>query len=146
VDAEEHNDGAVHLQLSKAEALVLFEWLHRTEHDGTALAPEQRVLWDMSAVLERVLVEPFDPDYGAIIDQARAEVIDWSDRKQTAAHRLLGWNDTAVVDDAATLLVLDRSVESMALLCEALGDRQGGDGFGSTGNDPVGVVSCVEVR
>jgi hypothetical protein len=29
VDAERRNDGAVHLLLSKAEALVLFEWLHR---------------------------------------------------------------------------------------------------------------------
>jgi len=74
MDAEQRDDGTVHLHLSKAEALVLFDWLHRTDHDVNAPSAEQRVLWDMSAVLERALVEPFDPDYASIIDQARAEV------------------------------------------------------------------------
>jgi hypothetical protein len=78
VDAERRNDGAVHLLLSKAEALVLFEWLHRVEDDGLGIIhkAERRVLWDVSALLERILVEPLDVDYHALIDQARAEVND----------------------------------------------------------------------
>jgi len=83
VDAEQHIDGAVHLHLSKSEALVLFEWLHRIEANDTELAglgiadqAEQRVLWDVSALLERLLVEPFDANYAAVITQARADVRD----------------------------------------------------------------------
>ena len=37
---------------------------------------EQRVLWDMSACLERILVEPFDGNYQQLVSDARAAVRD----------------------------------------------------------------------
>jgi hypothetical protein len=48
------------------------------EDDGLGIIhkAERRVLWDVSALLERILVEPLDVDYHALIDQARAEVND----------------------------------------------------------------------
>ena len=56
---------SVSLIFSRSEALVLFEWLHRLEDAGDDLTrvgfqdqAEQRVLWDMSACLERALIEP----------------------------------------------------------------------------------------
>lgn len=51
---------------------------------------------------------------------ALVEAIDWSAGKRAASLRLLGWNDTAVIEDAAKLLVLEKSREAMSLLCEAL--------------------------
>ncbi|MEQ1698769.1 MAG: hypothetical protein ABMA25_01605 [Ilumatobacteraceae bacterium] len=42
-----------------------------------------------------------------------------ADRRE-AAQRLLTWGDTGVVENAAVLLILDRSVLSMSLVCEAL--------------------------
>ena len=37
---------------------------------------EQRVLWDMSACIERMLVEPFDGNYHQLVADARAAVRD----------------------------------------------------------------------
>jgi hypothetical protein len=48
------------------------------------------------------------------------DVVDWAEVRRDAAHRLLTWDDTAVIEDTATLLVFHRSVESMAFVCEAL--------------------------
>lgn len=48
------------------------------------------------------------------------EAIDWSAEKRAASLRLLEWKDTAVIEDAAALLVLEKSSEAMSLLCEAL--------------------------
>jgi hypothetical protein len=67
----------VRLELSRDEALVLFEWLARfNKADGRDFEDqaEQRVLWDMEAKLESVLVEPFDPKYSELLAQARARV------------------------------------------------------------------------
>lgn len=83
----EERAGEVAVTFTKDEALVLFEWLHRREDLGLdsmeALAcvdqAEQRVLWDLSAVLETVLVEPFRNDYGKVIDDARARLRDPTD-------------------------------------------------------------------
>lgn len=44
--------------------------------------------------------------------------------KRTAALRLLSWNDTAVVEAATLLLVLESSVEAMSLVCEALASQE----------------------
>lgn len=80
VNAEQASDGTVRLLLSANEALVLFEWLHRVEDEEAALGiqdqAEQRVLWDMSACLERILVEPFDGNYHKLVSDARAAVRD----------------------------------------------------------------------
>jgi hypothetical protein len=68
----------VSLNLSTDEALVLFELLHRWELAGqidpVLLEGEQSVLWSVSAALERVLVEPFAPSYGALVAAARARL------------------------------------------------------------------------
>ena len=65
----------VTIQLSRDEALVLFEWLHRCEDVGAVSPPghhaEQVALWNLSALLERQLVEPFKKDYAQLIEEAR---------------------------------------------------------------------------
>ena len=80
MNAEQVSDGTVRVLLSANEALVLFEWLHRVQDQEAALGiedqAEQRVLWDMSACLERVLVEPFDGNYHQLVSDARAAVRD----------------------------------------------------------------------
>jgi hypothetical protein len=60
--------------LTPDQALVLFEWLAR--EDGKDALPtehpaELQVLWDLEAQLERVLVEPFRPDYAELLAAAR---------------------------------------------------------------------------
>lgn len=70
--------GAV-LELTRDEAVVLLAWLarararERLEFEDQA---EQRVLWDMEAMLERQLVEPLRDDWEAVIGEARARVRD----------------------------------------------------------------------
>lgn len=68
------------IQLSRDQALVLFEWLART---GAADQPaafedqaEQRVLWDLEASLESVLTEPLREDYRQLVATARARLRD----------------------------------------------------------------------
>jgi hypothetical protein len=71
--------GKVALGLSREEALVLFEWLHRfNKGEGHEFADqaEQRVLWDIEAMLESELVEPLDPKYEELLASARAKVRD----------------------------------------------------------------------
>ena len=82
VDAQPTDDGSVNLKLTKAEALVLFDWLHRIDAEASSSQlgqidqAEQRVLWDFTACLERVLPELFRPDYGDVIAVAHLEVRD----------------------------------------------------------------------
>ena len=69
----------VQLDLSGDEALVLFEWITRfnkrqdAEFEDQA---EQRVLWDVEALLEAALVEPFSGDYDQLLAEARERVRD----------------------------------------------------------------------
>jgi hypothetical protein len=71
------SDGEVGITLTASEAVVLFEWLrtHGAEAPVSERA-EQRVLWDLLAVLEKALVDPFRPDYRAVLEAARANVRD----------------------------------------------------------------------
>ena len=72
-------DQKVTLQLSREEAVVLFEWLRRfskADHQGFEDQAEQRVLWDLEAMLESELVEPFDSKYDELLAAARAKVRD----------------------------------------------------------------------
>ena len=50
----------------------------------------------------------------------RVTSYDAAAEKRSAALRLLQWDNSAVVEDATTILVLERTVEAMALVCEAL--------------------------
>jgi hypothetical protein len=69
----------VQLTLSRHEALVFFEWLSRfnkTKDVQFEDQAEQRVLWDIEAMLESTLVEPFESSYAALLAQARQAVRD----------------------------------------------------------------------
>ena len=66
-------DTQIVLQLTKAEALVPFEWLARMDQSGT-LAAEQQVLWAVEGQLERILVEPLAADYEEALAAARRVV------------------------------------------------------------------------
>ena len=80
VDGNEGPDGEVHLRMSRAEALVLFEWVHRHEDEDVRLddlvsdPAEGAVLWEISGVLERLLTEPFREDYAELLEAAREEL------------------------------------------------------------------------
>ena len=80
MDASADQD-VVYLRMTSAEALVLFEWIHRHEdqdvgldHLGLADLAERGVLWSISGALESLLVEPFQADYAEKLAAARAEV------------------------------------------------------------------------
>ncbi len=65
------------LELTDDQALVLLEWLARLE--ALAEPPyehpaEQQVVWEIEAQLDRVLVEPFKPDYQQLVAAVRARV------------------------------------------------------------------------
>jgi hypothetical protein len=65
----------VTISMTSDESLVLFELLHRWEDHDEVSPPEhpaeQTALWNLSALLERVLVEPFRSDYAALVEAAR---------------------------------------------------------------------------
>jgi hypothetical protein len=66
----------INIELTEAEALVLFDWLCEFDSGGMdSLHPaERRVLWNIQCDLEKILVEPFKPEYDKLLEQARAEV------------------------------------------------------------------------
>jgi hypothetical protein len=70
--------GDVTISLTADEALVLFDLLHRWEDDERVSAPqhqgEQVALWNLSALLERELREPFAPGYNELVSDARARL------------------------------------------------------------------------
>jgi hypothetical protein len=82
----------VTLELSSDEALVFFEWLARFNEPEQPPVPfaddaEKHVLWRLEGQLEKVLVEPFGPNYEALLAKARANVRDSA--QATAAAALL---------------------------------------------------------
>lgn len=67
------------IELSKAEALVLFDLLARFDRDDALKVEhqsEKRVLWDILCSLEKVLVEPLGSDYEELLAEARGRVAD----------------------------------------------------------------------
>lgn len=67
----------VSLELTQAEALVLFDWLVRSGKDERIDVEddaEQQVLWTVEAQLEKQLAEPLAPDYSERLAAARAHV------------------------------------------------------------------------
>jgi hypothetical protein len=69
----------VSLQLTADQAIVLFEWLAVANGRGDlsfADPAEQRVLWDLEATLESVLVAPLRDDYSQQLQAARQRVRD----------------------------------------------------------------------
>ena len=77
MDASHGPGDEIHFRMSRAEALVLFDWVQCHEEDLESLVgdpAEQAVLWGISALLERLLPEPFRQDYPDLIEAARAEL------------------------------------------------------------------------
>jgi len=74
------NNQDLNIKLSKDEALILFDFLSRfseKEIEGVFQdQSEQKVLWIIEGQLEKVLVEPFMPDYSEIILKARDKIRD----------------------------------------------------------------------
>lgn len=66
------------IELSNAQALVLFELLSRFS-DNAELEikdpSEERVLWNMCCQLEKALTEPFHNDYAELLSMARTKVL-----------------------------------------------------------------------
>ena len=70
---------SVSIQLTPDEALVLFDWIVRfnaREDQTFEDQAEERVLWNIEATLEKLLSEPFSPDYDGLLAAARARVRD----------------------------------------------------------------------
>jgi hypothetical protein len=69
----------IHITLSHAEALVLFDWLARFNGDRDAAfedQAEERVLFDLEALLEKAIAEPVAEGYRTAVLKAREEVRD----------------------------------------------------------------------
>jgi hypothetical protein len=66
------------IELTNREALVLFEWLARTNQSPPQTLfeddAEARALSDLEALLEKVLTEPLDSRYKEYLAEARAGV------------------------------------------------------------------------
>ena len=79
IEARQNNDKIL-LELSSEEAIVLFDWLSRFNEVETPILfkdkAEERVLWDMEAVLEKVTAITFDCDYTTLVSEAREKVRD----------------------------------------------------------------------
>ena len=70
---------AVRLELTADEALVVFEFAFRYSDTDTSTAveqAEQRALWNLQCLFERQLIEPFRPDYAALLAAARDRLRD----------------------------------------------------------------------
>ena len=78
--ASEGPEDVVYIQMSRAEALILFEWIHRHEDVNVDLPAlvndeaERAVLWGISGALEKLLPEPFSGDYDDTIADAQRRV------------------------------------------------------------------------
>jgi hypothetical protein len=70
----------INIKLTIDEALVLFEFISRfneTEHKELFQdQSEQKMMWLIEGQLQKILVEPFRPDYKEIIDNARNNIRD----------------------------------------------------------------------
>lgn len=65
------------LEVTKQEALVLFEWLAKVEPMGTTVfqhPSEEKVLWKLQGQLESTLQEPLTANYAELVAQARSAV------------------------------------------------------------------------
>lgn len=67
------------IQLTGDEALVLYAWLARfNQQDKICLEDqaEERILFDLEAMLEKALIAPLQADYTSQLAHARANVRD----------------------------------------------------------------------
>lgn len=67
----------VTIEITKSQALVLFDWLSRIDDANTPPAlssTERSVLERLEGQLESTLVEPLEPDWTARLERARRSV------------------------------------------------------------------------
>lgn len=68
------------IKFNKEEAIVLFEFLSRlNEKENKELfedQSEEKMLWLLEGQLEKILVEPFMPNYREILLEARNKIRD----------------------------------------------------------------------
>jgi hypothetical protein len=68
------------IKFNKEEAIVLFEFLSRlNEKENKELfedQSEEKMLWLLEGQLEKILVEPFMPNYREILLEARNQIRD----------------------------------------------------------------------
>lgn len=71
--------GSVSLVLKKETALVLFEMLADIKQDSVAVPirddAERQAIWNLVALFESALVEPFMPNYHAIVAEAKKRLV-----------------------------------------------------------------------
>lgn len=68
----------VEISLTKSEALVLYELTQRfseTELLKFDHPSEKQVLWNLSSLLEKILIEPLEAEYETKLNNARIEVL-----------------------------------------------------------------------
>ena len=73
------SDDILKIELNKDEALVLFDFLSRFSEDEKLRIDhqaEERVLWNITCILEELLVEPFLDNYLELLEDAREKVKD----------------------------------------------------------------------
>jgi hypothetical protein len=66
---------AVQITLEDDEALVLFELLASGRLSGIVETAERNSLWALEALLEKQLVAPLSSDYSAVLESARASLV-----------------------------------------------------------------------
>jgi hypothetical protein len=69
----------VRIDLTGDEALVLFEFLARFDDNETLTLEdhaEERALWNLHCLLQKQLVEMFDPQYRKLVEAARSRLRD----------------------------------------------------------------------
>ena len=69
----------VRIELTGDEALVLFEFLARFDDHEVLIVQDQaeeRALWNLQCLLEKQLVEIFDPNYKALLEAVRGRLRD----------------------------------------------------------------------
>jgi hypothetical protein len=69
----------IKILLTKDEGLVLFEMLSRyseSEKLNIEHQSEERALWYLQCILEKVIVEPFKPNYSQLLQAARERLKD----------------------------------------------------------------------
>lgn len=67
----------VNISLNPDEALVFFDWLYRFNQKPVAdfqCESEQRILWDIEAVLEKQIAAVFSENYSEILAKARQKI------------------------------------------------------------------------
>lgn len=73
------SEETITINLTREEALVLFELLTRFSEEGKLQikdSSEERVLWNVQCLLEKTLTEPFQANYAELLMSARELVRD----------------------------------------------------------------------